>query len=264
MKALEFQAPAVQLFDVRIHAVTMQTALQIIDHAVTRRERLQIGVVNAAKLANMARSQALRDDVNASDLILADGIAVVWSSRILGRPLPERVTGIDLMMRILENGNSRGYSVYCLGATEEVSKAVAEKIRKLFPKIRIAGRHDGYFSESEEPALVERIAAARADVLFVAMTSPQKETFMARWIDELAVPVCHGVGGSFDVLAGKVERAPAIWQRMGLEWLYRLKQEPGRLWRRYLTTNTIFCAMVVSELWRQLTGSAARKSRHST
>ena len=252
MKPLRFDAPSVKLFGIRIHSVTLSAALDLVDQAISRRERLQIGVLNAAKVVNMRRDPTLHDDVAGSDIVLADGIAVVWSSRLLGRSLPERVTGIDLMMAILDRGNLKNYSVYCLGASEEVSRGVAEQLALRYPGVRLAGRHHGYFSELDEPALVDEIAAARTDVLFVAMASPKKEKFMARWIERLDTPVCHGVGGSFDVFVGKVDRAPETWQRVGLEWLYRLKQEPRRLWRRYLVTNTIFIGMVLVELWRRL------------
>ena len=253
MKSSIVGARTVSLFGVRVHAVTMQTALDIVDQAIERKERLQIGVLNAAKFVNMRRDAMLRDDVLSSNLILADGIAVVWASWLFGQALPERVTGIDLMMSMLERSNINRYSVYCLGATEEISQKIEDRIRHLFPNVTFAGRHHGYFSEAEESELADRISATKPDILLVAMTSPRKENFIARWIDRLNIPVCHGVGGSFDVLAGHVNRAPLLWQRMGLEWLYRLMQEPGRLWRRYLTTNTIFCGMVLSELWERLT-----------
>lgn len=258
MKRFEVRLPAVTLFGVPVHAVTMTQALDVVDAAIARREALQIGVVNAAKIVNMQRTPMLRDDVLASDLILADGIAVVWAGRLLGRSLPERVTGIDLMTGMLERGNTRGYAVYCLGAEEQVSAQVEARIRALYPGVRVAGRHHGYFKPEEEEQLVTAIAASRPDILLVAMTSPKKEQFMARWGERMGIPVCHGVGGSFDVLAGKVARAPLAWQRLGLEWFYRLKQEPGRLWKRYLVTNTLFCGLVAGELWRRLWSGGAR------
>ena len=130
----------------------------------------------------------------------------------------------------------------------------------------MVGRHHGYFTSQEEPGLVAAIADAKPDILLVGMSSPKKERFLARWGDQLGVPVCHGVGGSFDVLAGKVRRAPLAWQRLGLEWLYRVKQEPRRLWRRYLVTNTLFCAIVLSELIhrrRVVASPASLGPRHS-
>lgn len=255
MKRMVVEAPSVRLFGIPVHAIGMERALDIVATAIARREQLQIGVINAAKVVNMQRDPLLRRDVSSSDLILADGIAIVWASRVLGRPLPERVAGIDLFTGILERGNSTHLAVYCLGATEEVSRRTCEQIRARYPGVRIAGRANGYFKPEEEERIADDIAASRADVLFVAMTSPKKENFMGRWADRMGIPVCHGVGGSFDVLAGKVERAPSVWQQLGLEWLYRVKQEPRRLWKRYLVTNTQFCGMVLAAMLRRLTGS---------
>jgi len=252
MKPCAIPGRSVRLFGVPIHAMTMPQALDVVHEAITRHERLQIGVVNVAKVVNMRRNPALGEDVLTSDLILADGMAVVWASRLLGAPLPERVAGIDLMFGILERGNQHGYRVYCLGATEEISATVAERIAERYPKVQLVGRRNGYFRDDESEAIAKDIADSRADVLFVAITSPKKERFLARWSAMMDVPVCHGVGGSFDVFAGKVQRAPESWQRLGLEWLYRVKQEPGRLWKRYLITNSIFCGMVFREWVRHL------------
>jgi len=226
----------------------MEQVLDRIHAAITSRQTLQIGVVNAAKVVNMQRNPALGEDVLSSDLILADGAAVVWASRILRRPLPERVAGIDLMYGLLERGNRHGYRVYCLGATEEVSRKVAACIVKDYPNVFLAGRRNGYFSDEEEQEIAETIALAKPDILFVAITSPKKENFLAKWGPIMKVPICHGVGGSFDVMAGKVQRAPEIWQRLGLEWLYRVKQEPRRLWKRYLVTNVLFLKLLLKEL----------------
>lgn len=243
-------APKRVLFGVPIHAMTMGQALDFIDETIARRDRIQIGVVNAAKIVNMRRNPYLREDVLSSGLILADGMSVVWASRFLGRPLPERVTGIDLMFGMLERGNVSGYRVYCLGATEEVSAAVERKIASGYPNVVVCGRRNGYFTEAEEESVAEEISRSRADILFVAITSPKKEKFLARYSGRMGVPVCHGVGGSFDVMAGKVERAPDRWQRLGLEWLYRVLQEPARLWKRYLVTNTLFAGMLLAEFLR--------------
>jgi N-acetylglucosaminyldiphosphoundecaprenol N-acetyl-beta-D-mannosaminyltransferase len=246
------------LFGIPISAMNMEQALTRIDEAIATRKHLQIGVVNAAKIVNMRRDEMLRQDVLSSDLILADGVAVVWASRILGRPLPERVAGIDIMMGMLRKGNDRGYRVYCLGATDEVLGKVVERIKEDFPGVVVAGKNNGYFTEAEEAAVAEDIAKARPDILLVAITSPKKEKFLARWSQRLDIPVCHGVGGSFDVMAGKVQRAPEAWQRLGLEWLYRVKQEPRRLWKRYLVTNTLFCTLLFGELVRQSLGIPSR------
>ncbi len=258
MTVADTSSAASEILGVPVDAVTTGQALDIVDRAIRERSGLHIGVVNAAKLVNMRRDSELRADVLSSDLILADGMAVVWASRVLRRSLPERVTGIDLMLGILGRGDARGYRVYCLGASDEVSRTVEQRIAEEFPGVRIVGRQHGYFTEEDEPGVAAAIKDSRPDVLLVAMTSPRKERFLARWSRELEVPVTHGVGGSFDVFAGKVARAPKGWQRAGLEWLYRVLQEPRRLWRRYLVTNTLFCLMVAGELLRPRTARASR------
>jgi N-acetylglucosaminyldiphosphoundecaprenol N-acetyl-beta-D-mannosaminyltransferase len=240
-----------EILGVPVDALTMDDLLDRVHAAIMRRERLRIGVVNAAKLVNMRRDPVLLRDVLGSDVIVADGASVVWASRLLREPVPERVAGIDLMLGMLRRGDKHGYRVYCLGATPDVLRATVEAIRRDHPGVGIAGAHHGYFGESEEPGIAAAIAASSADILFVAMTSPKKEHFLARWGEGLGVPVCHGVGGSFDVLAGKVRRAPLAWQRLGLEWLYRVWQEPRRLWKRYLVTNSLFGAMVSVEIVRR-------------
>lgn len=236
------------LLGTAIDRVGMRGALERVDAAVRQRRRLLISVVNAAKLVHMRHDRRLRDAVASADLTLADGMSVVWASRLLGEPLPERVAGVDLMMQMLRQADERGYRVYLLGATSEVVDQVVQRVRRDYPRVRIVGWRDGYFTPEQEPQVAAQIAASAADVLFVAISSPKKENFLARWAPRLNVAVCHGVGGSFDVLAGRVRRAPALWQRCGCEWLYRLIQEPGRMWRRYLYTNTMFVLLLAAAL----------------
>jgi N-acetylglucosaminyldiphosphoundecaprenol N-acetyl-beta-D-mannosaminyltransferase len=231
--------------------MTMAQVLGLIEQAIFTASPLQIGVVNAAKVVNMYRNPALGADVLSSDVIFADGASVVWASHILGTPLPERVAGIDLMMGMLERGQKERYRVYLFGATEEVNRTVAERIKADYPGVIVAGRRNGYFSANEEESIANDIAQTKPDILLVAITSPKKEQFLARWSDRIKVPICHGVGGSFDVYAGKVKRAPLSWQRCGMEWLYRLLQEPGRMWKRYLVTNSLFCWLIIRELWQK-------------
>lgn len=245
-----------ELLGVPIDALGMEEVLDRVDKIILERGRLRIGVVNAAKLVHMRRESTLRADVLSCDLILADGVPVVWASRLLGRPLPERVAGIDLMLGMLRRGNEHGYRIYCLGASDDVLVNAVRRITADYPHVDVVGRHHGYFTLQAEPGIVAAIACAKPDILLVGMSSPKKELFLARWSNQLGVSVCHGVGGSFDVLAGKVRRAPLVWQRLGLEWLYRVRQEPRRLWRRYLVTNTLFCALVIKELLRQRLPSA--------
>lgn len=246
--------PSVNLFGIPILAVTMSEILDVLGKQIEKKEPIQIGVVNAAKVVNMHRDKSLKEDVLSSDLILADGAAVVLASKLLRKPLPERVTGIDLMYELFQKGRKLGYRVYCLGATEDVSKVIEAKIKSDYPGLILAGRHNGYFTSEEEETIANDIAESKADILLVAMTSPKKENFLAQWSEKINVPICHGVGGSFDVMAGKVKRAPVLWQKLGMEWLFRVIQEPRRMWRRYLVTNTIFMWLLVKELVKKLFG----------
>jgi N-acetylglucosaminyldiphosphoundecaprenol N-acetyl-beta-D-mannosaminyltransferase len=236
------------LFGLPIDNVTLDEAVAICTDAIDRRHTVRIGVVNAAKLASSRHDPSLRNALVDCDLVVADGQSVVWASALLDRRLPERVAGIDLFERLLDAADWRGDALYLLGATPEVLAAVEERIRRDWPGARVVGSHHGYFAPEDAPAVVEHIRDCHPDLLFIATSSPMKERFIAQWASEIDVAVLHGVGGSFDVMAGRTRRAPLAYQRLGMEWAYRLLQEPRRLWRRYLTTNMAFLALVVKEL----------------
>lgn len=252
--------PVRNLLGVRIHGVTMEQSVAICAEAVESRRPLTIGVVNAAKLVKMRNDRLLRDSVLGADLIVADGMAVVWASRILGQPLPTRVTGIDLFEELLALANRDALSVYLLGAAPDVLDELVRRVRADHPRVRIAGQHDGYFDEDGAEAVAAEITRARPDMLFVGISTPKKELFLEKWGPKLDVAVCHGVGGSFDVLAGKTSRAPERWQRWGIEWAWRLLQEPRRMWKRYLVTNSQFISLVARE-WSRTRWQAIRAPR---
>jgi N-acetylglucosaminyldiphosphoundecaprenol N-acetyl-beta-D-mannosaminyltransferase len=235
------------LFGVQLDALCMEEAVDRCREAILIRKPLLIGVVNAAKIVNMRRDPQLQDAVLDCDMVLADGQSVVWASRILRRPLPERVAGIDLFERLLDLAHRQDRSVYLLGAKPEVLAALTRQIATRWPGLRIAGSQHGYYDEAQAEDVAAQIRASGADMLFLGMASPRKEIFLKRFRHQLGVPVLHGVGGSFDVMAGLTKRAPLSWQRLGLEWAYRLAQEPGRMWKRYLVTNTAFIALTISE-----------------
>jgi N-acetylglucosaminyldiphosphoundecaprenol N-acetyl-beta-D-mannosaminyltransferase len=244
------QAKRQRLFGLAIDAATLAQVLTRCEAAIRTRSRVLVGVVNAAKLVNLRKDARLRNSLLECDMILADGQSVVWASKILSRPLPERVAGIDLFEGLLDLADQKHYSVYLLGATPAVVAALAETISNRFPNAVIAGRRNGYFADEEAESVAYEITTARPDMLFLGMASPKKEIFLGRFGASLGVPVLHGVGGSFDVMAGVTQRAPESWQRLGFEWAYRLKQEPRRLWRRYLRTNTRFIVQVIIEHFR--------------
>ncbi|SEO06989.1 WecB/TagA/CpsF family glycosyltransferase [Actinacidiphila rubida] len=243
--------PRRTLFGVGIDPLTMDQTVERCLDAVRARRPLEVGVVNAAKLVTMRRDPRLRDAVAGCDLVVADGQAVVWAARLLRAPLPERVAGIDLFMRLLAAAEQEGFAVYFLGATEEVLEKMNREVASRFPALKVAGSRNGYFGDDEQPRIADAVHASGAQLLFLGMTSPKKEIFTAAYGKRTGVHVVHGVGGSFDILAGVTRRAPLAWQRLGLEWLYRLLQEPRRLARRYVTTNAAFLAMTARELVRR-------------
>ncbi|MGR4880751.1 WecB/TagA/CpsF family glycosyltransferase [Streptomyces sp. LARHCF249] len=250
------------LFGVGLDPLTMDETVRRCLDAVRRGERIEIGMVNAAKLVNMRRDPRLARAVADCDLVLADGQAVVWAGRVLGVRLPERVAGIDLFMRLLAAAEAADISVYLLGAKQQVLEMMLHQISERFPKLRVAGSRNGYFADSEQEAIADAIADSRAQLLFLGMTSPKKEIFTAGYGDRTGAHVVHGVGGSFDILAGITKRAPVVWQRMGLEWCYRALQEPRRLGKRYLTTNTAFLLMTVRELIRRTPSAGSANRSH--
>jgi N-acetylglucosaminyldiphosphoundecaprenol N-acetyl-beta-D-mannosaminyltransferase len=206
-----------------------------------------IAVLNAAKLVKMRSDRQLDRSVRSADLIGADGVPLVWASRILGNPLPGRVNGTDLMYRLLEKANEKRYRIFFFGASADVLDRVVERVKRDYPGVSIGGFRHGYFAPQEEATIVSEIQASRSDILFIAFGTPKKELWVSRYLSSMEVPVVHGVGGSFDVLAGVVRRAPVWMQRNGLEWLFRLLQEPRRMSGRYLVTNTIFLALLAKE-----------------
>jgi N-acetylglucosaminyldiphosphoundecaprenol N-acetyl-beta-D-mannosaminyltransferase len=238
----------VTLAQVPVHPVDMDAALARVDAFIRAGEPHYNIAINAAKVVEFQDDAALRDAIRDAHLLTADGQSVVWASRLLGRPLPARVAGADLMVALLAHAAERGYSVYLLGARDEVVRACIDRARAHHPTLRIAGHRNGYFRADEEPAVVEQIRAAKPDILFLGFGTPAKEYFMHRRHRELGVPFVMGVGGTFDVYAGLVRRAPRWLQKTGLEWAFRLAQEPRRMWKRYLVGNSRFVWLVAKEL----------------
>ena len=231
-----------------IDRLDMTKTLARCEQLIADRGFAQHVAINAAKLVAMRKNTRLATIVRACELISADGQSIVWASRLLGDPLPERVAGIDLMYELLALAERRGYRVYILGARPEVLEQAVERIKAKHPRIPLAGHRHGYFTEDEGASVAAQIQAARPEMLFVAISSPLKEYWLARHGRETGVPFVMGVGGSVDVIAGLTSRAPGLMQRAGLEWLYRLAQEPRRLVRRYVVTNARFLLMLVREL----------------
>ena len=230
--------------DCRMHSATMEETLINIKDRIKNNIFTQHVVVNVAKLVNMQTDPVLKESVEACDIINIDGMGVVVGARCSGFDIPERVAGVDLFHELMGMSEQEKFSVFLLGATNEVVTETAKRVQNKHLRLNIAGYHHGYFWDDEQ-AVVEKIKSSGAKLLFVAITSPKKENFINKWKDQLGVDFVMGVGGTFDVVAGKVNRAPVWMQKYGMEWLYRVLQEPRRMWRRYLVTNSKFALMLV-------------------
>lgn len=225
------EARRVVLFGVPFDRVSLEEAVARIEGWIEApgigRSRT-VMTPDTTALMRARRDPLLRRAYRQADLVTPDGVGIVWASRSLGFPLEERVSGIDLMERLFRRGAARGYRFFFLGARPGVAQAAAERLKKRYPGLRVVGAHHGYFTAREEPLLLEEIHAAGPDVLLVGLGVPKQELWMLRHREALRVPVVVGVGGSFDVWSGRAVRAPGGWQRLGLEWLWRLLHEPRR------------------------------------
>jgi N-acetylglucosaminyldiphosphoundecaprenol N-acetyl-beta-D-mannosaminyltransferase len=237
--------------------VTMDEAVDLIEDKIGDGRFHQVATANVDFLIHSIHDQQLQDILCSCDLVVPDGMPIVWAARMMGTRLKERVSGVDLIPRLAELAASRGYGMYLLGATEQSSRRAAESLRQRYPGLRIVGRYSPPFDALEDmdhEAILGRIERARPDILLVAMGNPKQEKWLAMHRERLRVPICMGVGGSLDFIAGTVSRAPAWMRNSGLEWLHRACQEPGRLAMRYLSD----AAGLVRHLPPQLALTAAQ------
>ncbi|ANZ98610.1 UDP-N-acetyl-D-mannosamine transferase [Carnobacterium divergens] len=235
----------IQLLGSYLNCLTMTETLLIIDEIIQQRIPTQHVVINASKINLMSENTDLREIINESPLINADGQSIVWAGRFLGADIPERVTGIDLFTELVKKAAVNGWRLYYFGSEEDVVRKVIDLHKKEYPDLIVAGYRNGFFDDAESKEIAKEIYESHADILFVAFSSPKKEYWIHQYKDSLNVPFMMGVGGSFDVIAGKTKRAPKWMQNIGMEWFYRLIQEPKRMFSRYLKGNTKFIIKVL-------------------
>lgn len=221
--------PAVSLFGVRVHAVSMDEAIQHILRFVREGTPRQVVTADSSMVVMAQHDDRLRHIINQADLVTPDSIGILWACRRRGIRMPERVSGVDIVLRLAQMSAQTGLRLYFLGAQPGVAEEAAQRLQEKYPGVHIVGCHHGYFSPEQEGAVVEHIRESAPDVLCVAMGIPKQEKWIDCYRDMLRVPVSIGVGGTFDVLSGRVRRAPLWMQRMGMEWLWRVGHNPRKI-----------------------------------
>lgn len=232
----------IDVLNVLFDSVTKENILNILAKRIEENKKTFLVTANPEIVMQAKSNPDYLQDIQKADYVIADGIGIIIGSKIIGQPLPERIPGYELMHALLKKGNDSNWSAYFLGAKKEVVELALENIRKLYPNLKIAGYHDGFFDWNSN-VIQEEIKSAKPDLVFVALGLPRQENFIAKNLPQFDKGLFIGVGGSFDVLAGTVKRAPVFWQKLNIEWLYRLLKQPSR-WRRQLALPLFVIDMV--------------------
>lgn len=240
LQSQQYMPKPISILGIRVDRVSQKQALDLVMEMIAQyhaSERTlschQLITVNPEFVMAAQRNADFRAAINAASLVVADGIGVVWATRYLKAPTPERITGVDTLVALAKRCATASYRLYLLGAAPGVAEEAATRLQALAPGLQIAGTYAGSPAPTEEEEIIERVRAARADVLCVAYGAPAQDLWIARNLTRLPVALAVGVGGAYDFISGRQRRAPHLMRRLGLEWLYRLYREPWR-WRRML------------------------------
>lgn len=238
-----------EIFNLKYHYLSKNETIDEIKKSINSGEMGCVrGDLNVASICMAAENPKFKILINDWKITNIDGMGVIFALKLLGLKCPERIAGVDLFVELVEMAEAEGLSIYLVGAKHETIKNTVECLIRKHPRIQIVGFRNGYFNDESE--VIDEIIQIKPDMVFIGMPSPKKELFADNLKKENKIPFIMGVGGTFDVISGEVKRAPGFIQKCGFEWFYRLMQEPGRLWKRYLFTNTIFGIMVVKEYFK--------------
>ena len=241
----------IKIFDIKINPFTKKEFLSVIETEIKNGGKIIQNGINAASVNELVTNPDLLNAYQHSDLINIDGMSIVWALRFLGYTVPERVACPDLANDIMRIAEKNSYKLFLFGASEKSLGMSLQNLQHRFPKLEIVGFRNGYYKLADEDAIVNLINSANPDILFIGLPSPAKELFMEKYKSSLNVKYTLGVGGYFDILAGKTKRAPEWMQYRGLEWFYRFIQEPKRMWRRYMVGNFKFVQLILKEKFKQ-------------
>ena len=242
----------VDILGTEVSRLNLDETLERMVSAIEKGKKIRIAVTPVNCILWARKNQELKNIYNSADIVTADGVPVVWASKLLKQPIRGRVTGLDLLPDFAGIAAEKGFSFFFLGASEGVGEQLASTLKEKFPSLRIAGIYSPpfkpRFSDEENEKMIRKINKSGADVLWVSLTAPKQDYWIAEHFERLDVSVAIGVGAAFDVVAGNISRSPGWMQRWGLEWFYRLMKEPGRLWRRYLLEAPVFFPLLLKQL----------------
>ena len=241
------QGATVQLFGIGVSRRTMDETVAFLTEAIQQRRATHVVTANPIMLMTGFEDLSFYSMLQQADLVVPDGAGLVWAAARLKKPVAERVAGYDLVQHLFHAGTSRAWKVYLLGSTREVIEIAGERIKAEYPGLHIVGTHHGFFQPSEDQRILQEIKESAADLLLVGRSTYTQDPWIAQYKQLLNVPVMIGVGGSFDVMAGRLKRAPAWMQRYKLEWLYRLIQEPKRFRRMLVLPRFVFHVLINGE-----------------
>ncbi|OVE76865.1 hypothetical protein BVX98_04150 [bacterium F11] len=246
----------INLLGLKVHSLTLKDALGVMDQIIQSRKSKHVCFVNAQTVYNSCRDGEYRGLINETDLVLADGMSIVWGARWLGGNLPERVAGPDVMENVCKLAHIKKYSIYLMGSYNENLEKLKARLLGKYPTLRIVGMHSpplcDRIPDEETNVIVEKINKSKPHILFVGVSSPKQERWIASNIHKINVPLNLAVGAAFDFLSGKISRAPEFLRKSGMEWIYRFACEPRRLWKRYILGNAVFVALLVKEKMKSL------------
>ena len=221
----------VEILGVNVNSLTMAQAVEAVQQFIAEKKVALVATANAEMLMRSTQDEELKDILNQADLVVPDGAGTVWAAGHLGEPMPERVAGFDLAQELMREAPARGDRIYFFGSAPGVADKAKAKAEELYPGIQVVGTRNGFFTEADEPGIIAEIKAARPDILLAALGVPKQEKWLKKHMQELQVPVSIGVGGTLDVMAGVMERAPLWMQKAKLEWLFRGLKQPSRAGR---------------------------------
>lgn len=243
MRAMKI--PVVHIFGVPVSKMGMDQTVEYVSEVIREKKPHQVITVNPIMVMAAVDNPEYLAMMKRAELIIPDGTGVVWAAQYIENPVSERVPGIDFIHRLFEIGQNRKWKVYFLGASREVVEAAAHNIQRQYPRLQIVGVRDGFFTADDDQAVIADIVQAQPDILLVGRSADKQETWIDQYKHQLNVPVMIGVGGSFDVISGKLKRAPILFQKLRLEWFYRLLQEPWRYKRMLMLPK--FVVKVIRE-----------------